>query len=141
MKTDIIEILLSQYGTAEVFGADNNPQIIDYFHEIGENWVDDESTPWCSAFANWVCMKCGYERSKKLTARSWLLIGEETHEPEIGDIVVLSRGKNSWQGHVTFFIRDIGGYIYCLGGNQNNQVTISLYTKEKVLGYRKLKKI
>lgn len=140
MNTAIINIAFSQYGIKEIKGLKDNPEIIKYFDEIGFDGkkLKDE-TAWCSAFANWVCEKSGVESSKKLNARSWLKVGVETEQPELGDIVVFWReSKESWKGHVAFFIRETNDFVYVLGGNQNNQVKVSAYPKERLLEYRRL---
>lgn len=143
MNTSVVKIAFSQYGVKEINGAKDNPSIVKYFNEIGFDGekLKDE-TAWCSAFANWVCLKAGVERSNKLNARSWLKIGEPTTTPSLGDMVVFWReSPKSWKGHIAFFIRETEDFVYVLGGNQANQVKISTYPKERLLGYRKLNKI
>jgi len=140
MNLDIINIALREYGHREIPGSKHNPEILKYFKDCGFN-VNDDETAGCSAFANWVAKETGYERSKKLNARSWLEVGEEIVEPELGDIVVFWReSKNSWKGHVAFYINEVNDFIYTLGGNQGNMVCIAPYNKIKVLGYRRLRK-
>ncbi len=137
----LIDIALSQYGTTEKVGSRHNPVIVNYFKEIGYQWVKNDEMAWCSAFANWVALKANKKASGKLNARSWLRVGKKKTRPSIGDVVVFWReSKNSWKGHVGFFI----GYsedrtkIYCLGGNQNNQVNIKAYPAYRMLGFREL---
>ncbi|CAA0145938.1 TIGR02594 family protein [Tenacibaculum maritimum] len=138
----IIKTALTQYGIKEVAGLKDHPQIVNYFTTLGYDGekLKDE-TAWCSAFANWVAKTAGYEYSKKLHARSWLHIGTSTNNPQLGDIVVLWREKpSSWKGHVGFFIKETNRYVYLLGGNQGNSVSIKAYPKNRVLDYRKLRK-
>lgn len=154
----LIEIALGEYGVQEIIGSKHSERVLQYFKEIGHGWVHDDETAWCSAFVNWVCLKAGYERSEKLNARSWLDVGVEiirkvtidltTLYPikeinkELGDIVVLWRNKkDSDYGHVGFYIKEDEDYVWILGGNQNNQVSIEKYPKSRVLGYRRLKPI
>ncbi len=139
-----ISIGLSQYGVTETLGDIHNKIILNYFKEIGLAWVTNDETAWCSAFANWVALKSGKQRSHSLTARSWLKVGRETNIPELGDIVVFWREKKqSWKGHVGFFIgySQDKKYIYCLGGNQGNQVNIKAYPSFRLLGFRQLQTI
>lgn len=139
---DLLAIAISQYGVEEKKGSNHNPIILNYFKEIGSTWVTDDETAWCSCFMNWCCLKSGYEKTGKLNARSWLKLGKEVEKPETGDLVVFWREHpDSWQGHVAIFIREIGDYIYVLGGNQSDKVCIRPYKKNQVLSYRKLKKI
>jgi len=132
---------LSQYGVKEIVGEEHNPIIVNYFKEIGHEWVENDELAWCSAFLNWCAKTTGYEYTGKLNARSWLAVGKDVANPEPGDIVILWRVKpDSWYGHVGLFINEINGYINILGGNQSNKVKISAYPKYRLLGYRRLNK-
>jgi len=133
-----VEIAFKEYGVKEIVGQKDNLEILKYFDEIGFNAskLKDE-TAWCSAFVNWVLKTSDAPYTGKLNARSWLKIGMETNRPQMGDVVIFWRGsKKSWKGHVGFFINAIDDKIFVLGGNQNNQVKISSYPKERLLGYR-----
>lgn len=93
-------------------------------------------------FHYWVANKANLERSKKENARSWLVVGQSAdNNPSPGDIVVFWREKpESWKGHVGIFLgfsKD-GERVFCLGGNQGNQVSISAYPTDTVLGFRRL---
>jgi uncharacterized protein (TIGR02594 family) len=139
--SNIIQIASSQLGVKEIAGAGHNQTIVQYAKESGFDWVNDDETAWCSIFVNWVAMKCSLKRSKMANARSWMDVGTPTTNPEPGDVVVFWRGApDGWQGHVGFFI----GYskdatrVYCLGGNQGNQVSISAMKSDQVLGFRRL---
>jgi uncharacterized protein (TIGR02594 family) len=139
MSKEMVDLALSQYGISEVAGDKHNQIILNYFNEIGHTWVTTDETAWCSAFMNWIAMNCNKERSEKLNARSWLKIGAEVQNPGIGDVVVFWReSKDSWKGHVGMFINEVDGWIFTLGGNQNNQVCIKAYPKSRLLGYRRL---
>lgn len=135
----ILEIAFKYYGLKEIQGEQDNPIIVNFFKEIGHSWVKDDETAWCSAFINYVALKAGFERSGKLNARSWLNVGKKVDKPELGDIVVFWREDvNSWKGHVGLYINHDDKYIYCLGGNQSNQVNITAYPKERLLSYIRL---
>lgn len=138
MKSKIIELALSQYGIKEDPTSASNKTVLDYFAESGHSWVkDDTNYAWCSAFMNWVAKKAGLPYTKNLMARSWLTVGKEVKKPEIGDICVFCRGSiNASTGHVSIFIREDGDKIFCLGGNQSDQVNISIYSKSQLLCYR-----
>jgi uncharacterized protein (TIGR02594 family) len=142
--TDLLLEILKNYGLKEIVGKEHNPEIIKMFAELGYDQIKDDETAWCSALLNYFCMKLGYERSGKLTARSWLNVGEVIEEPEMGDIVIFWRNNpNSWEGHVAVYIskdKDLK-IVYSLGGNQGNMLSIKPYHESRVLGYRRLKKI
>ena len=136
---DLLDYALDLYGIEEITGSDHNPEILEFFHEIGHIWVREDEVAWCSAFINYICKRTGYERSGKLTARSWLKIGTELSDPLKGCIVVLWRGsRDSWKGHVGLYINSHHGYIYMLGGNQDNSVCIKRYPESRLLSYRRL---
>jgi len=50
----ILKVALSQYGVKEITGRNHNKTIVDYAKESGFEWVNDDETPWCSIFINWV---------------------------------------------------------------------------------------
>ena len=140
---DILRTALTQYGVTEIRGGNHNPTIVKYSSDIGYKGVIDDETAWCSIFINWCAMKAGLERSKKLNARSWIDIGEEIQNPQPGDVVVFWRGSpDAWTGHVALIINysEDKRFIYCLGGNQNNQVKVSPYSVDKLLTFRRLNK-
>ncbi|TSE07915.1 TIGR02594 family protein [Aquimarina algiphila] len=140
---NVLDIALGEYGVTEVVGKKHNPRILTYFKAIGHRWVTTDETAWCSAFANFVALKAGYALSGKLNARSWLKVGTKVKIPQQGDVVIFWREKrNSWKGHVGFFIgySEDKKYIYVLGGNQNNQVNIKPYPTYRLLGFRSIKK-
>jgi uncharacterized protein (TIGR02594 family) len=84
-------------------------------------------------------MGAGKDYYKSLHARDFLNYGTETDKPEIGDIVVFWRiSKDSIYGHVAFFVAEHNNLIYVLGGNQQDSVNISPFSKTQVLSYRKI---
>lgn len=137
---EVLKVALSQWNFKEIQGKYHNPEIVKYFQEIGYK-INNDETAWCSAFLNWCAMKAGYEYTTKLNARSWQHIGIEVpkNEWKLGDVVVLWRSSpESWKGHVGLYIRHDENYIYLLGGNQSNRVTISKYSISRVIAVREL---
>jgi uncharacterized protein (TIGR02594 family) len=107
---------------------------------LGKN-INPKHIPWCAAFVNSVMQAGGVKGTGSLAARSFLNWGTPTTKPEVGDIVVLSRGNNPQQGHVGFYAgRDKSGNIKVLGGNQKNKVIFKSYDKDRLLGFRKAPK-
>ena len=136
---DMLELAFEFYGIKEIPGVKNNPEIVGFFDTIGHSWVQDDETAWCAAFVGAIGERTGYATSKKLNARSYLTVGLPVTVPQLGNIVVFWReSPASWKGHVGFFIKEENNFVYCLGGNQSNQVTISKYPIKEVLGYRRL---
>ncbi len=130
------EIALGQYGIKERQGGENS-EILKYFREIGFPEIKEDEVPWCSAFVNWCVMKAGLPITKNLAARSWLGWGTKQMVPEIGDIAVFRRGTTGWQGHVAFYVKNDGMYVWVLGGNQSDEVRISRYLGTDLLSYRR----
>lgn len=147
---NLLSIALSQYGLKEILGKIDNPEITKYFTSCGftASALRDE-TSWCSAFVNWCAQAACKPMSGKLNARSWLTVGAGVADGQqrLGDVVVFWRGahkdelitgSNLKKGHVGFYIREDAQYVYVLGGNQSNQVSIAPYAKNRVLNYRRL---
>jgi uncharacterized protein (TIGR02594 family) len=129
------EIAQGEVGQKEIAGAENNPRIVEYQQAVDLHATDDE-TPWCSSFVNWCNMQAGVARTKSAAARSWLQWGVKVDPPQEGDVIILKRG-NPPSGHVGFFVKSADGLVYVLGGNQSDQVKISAYKRDDVLGYRR----
>jgi uncharacterized protein (TIGR02594 family) len=139
---NLFKIAVAELGQKEISGSRHNVNIVNYAKECGFTWVNDDETPWCSIFVNWVAKKAGLVSSNKLNARSWLQVGRIVDQtPEPGDVVIFWReSRDSWKGHVGFFFGYSGNQerVYCLGGNQGNQVSIAGYPEDNVLGFRRL---
>lgn len=140
----LIHIASREIGTREIVGSQHNPRIVNYAKEAGFTYVNDDETPWCSFFMNWVAQKAQLESTGKGNARSWLNVGIPVVNPEPGDVVIFWReSPNSYKGHVGVFM----GYsqdhsrIYTLGGNQNNQVGETAYSTSQLLGFRRLRPV
>lgn len=135
-------------GIQEVGGNVDNPQIMAML-KLDNDWPSNDEVPWCSAFANYVAWLLRLPRSKDLRARSWLQVGQgvKLDDAEVGDIVVLKRGKGTQPGpevidapgHVGFYAGYSGDdFIEVLGGNQSNTVKVSRYDVSRLLGVRRL---
>lgn len=134
-----IEIALQEMLTKEIPGVQANNRVLEYFKAADNPWVKSDETAWCAAFVAYCLEKAGFFSTNKLNARSYLTWGQATTTPVTGDIVVFWRGaKNGWEGHVGFFISEEGDNIKVLGGNQGNSVSVALYPKAQLLGYRKV---
>ncbi len=132
-----LEKALQEYGIKEIAGKSHNKRILDYFADIGHEWVRDDETAWCAAFVNWCLRQAGVDGTGKLNARSFLKWGRKIENPYLGCLVVLWRvKKTSPYGHVGFYINSDENWIWILGGNQSNEVRISKYPKNRLLEYR-----
>jgi uncharacterized protein (TIGR02594 family) len=112
-----------------------------YFQNKIEVSIDPLHIPWCAAWANSILADTGYATTDSLMARSFLHYGIKIKEPQEGDIVVLSRGRNRENGHVGFYLNTVllsgQKYVAVLGGNQDKKVSVAYYPASRVLGYRR----
>lgn len=138
---DIIKIALKEYKTHQFPGVSENVRILQYFRETGRpEWKSDE-IPWCAIFANWCLVQIGAPTCGRGLAASFLEYGTPTNTPELGDIVVFSHPETQYGlQHVSFFVRKLDGLVYCLGGNQSNEVNITAFQEKEVTAYRKIPK-
>ncbi len=145
---DIAQVFI---GEKEIGAGMDNPLIMAMLR-TDNKWPEDDEVPWCSAFVNFVCKLLRLPRSKSLLARSWLDVGMGVAELDQAfpgfDVVILQRGSGKQPGpenttapgHVGFFagISPDGTLVEILGGNQGDQVKISRYPVDRVLGVRRL---
>lgn len=126
-------------GLSEVPGAGSNATILGWIKTFFTWATNDGEVAWCAIFINTMLKQAGLKGTGKANARSFLDWGTPVSEPRKGDIVVFWRGNpDSWQGHVGIYWGDApGDYVYCLGGNQSDKVSIATYPETSVLGYRR----
>ena len=133
------EIARGYIGTVEGPGPENNPVIMEMYASVGHDWVEHDSVAWCAAFVGHCIERAGLRSTRKLTARSYLDWGVPVpiEDARQGDIAVIPFGSSSWQGHVFFIERIEGGWVWGLGGNQDDAVNVKRYPLSKVLGVRR----
>lgn len=125
-------------GVKEWPGAKHNPEVLKYFADSGHAWVQDDETAWCAAYVGSVLASVGIQGTGQLNARSYLKWGTPVDDPQPGDVVVFWRGdRNGWQGHVGFFVKWQGRDIVVRGGNQGNAVSDAVYSRDRLLGFRR----
>lgn len=148
-------VLYDLYGLKEAPGAANNPEVIKLYAEAGHAWVRKDSVAWCAAAANAVLKRAGFPTTGKLSAKSFLGIGGRVstffppgYDPAYVDIVLFYRGK-PWtdddpdhfeSGHVAFPLKERGGLVYCVGGNQSDTFKVSAYALSRLEQYRRIYK-
>jgi len=132
------------YGLRDIPGIDHDPRIISFFRAMENYKVKEDEVSWCSVFIGACAKEVGLIYSKQATARSWLEKGDIVNDPIPGDLVVFWReDPKSWKGHVSIYLgkKEETNEVYCLGGNQNDEVCILTYDASTVLGYRRLTKM
>ena len=141
-------------GIEEADGPTSDPQILAMLR-LDAKWVEDDETPWCSAFVNYIAWLLRLPRSKSLAARSWLTVGIPITIEQAGpgfDVVILTRGLQPQPGptvlrapgHVGFFAsfefgsEDFEDKLWLLGGNQGDTVSVAPFDPKRILGVRRL---
>ncbi|MCB9354239.1 MAG: TIGR02594 family protein [Lewinellaceae bacterium] len=131
-----IKVAIREIGIREFYSNADNPRIVQYLQStdtISNIAKSNDETYWCSAFVNWCIEKAGYEGTSSAWARHWLNWGNQLNNPMRGCVVIFKRGSG---GHVGFYIKETNNSIYVLGGNQDDEVNIKMYSKTNLLGYR-----
>lgn len=137
----LISKMRQYYGLREIPGKRHNKQVVRFFRETGHRDVKDDESGWCSAIICYCAKELGVNYPSSATAKSWLSYGTKVSHPQVGDLVIFWReSPNSWKGHVGIYLgKDpITGEIISLGGNQNDEVNVSKYPAEQVLGFRRV---
>lgn len=134
-ETPWFHIAEGELGTREIKGRKHNQRVLEYHASTGKKLMTDE-IPWCASFVGWCLQEAGYKDTDSAAARSYLTAGKKC-ELKRGAIVVFWReSPKSWKGHVGFVFDWNDDYIWTLGGNQGNEVSVRKYDRDKVLGYR-----
>ncbi len=137
---------MAELGVKEIPGVENNPRILHYARQSGQYWVKSEETSWCALFIAFVVSELPeFTRpslpNRAATAREWLKMGVDVPFEKVraGDLVIFWRvAPDSWQGHVGFYLGRKGDDFLVLGGNQGNSVCERYFSKDCLLGIRRL---
>jgi uncharacterized protein (TIGR02594 family) len=138
----------AELGVREVDGEErNSDRVLEYLRSCTgpRPLLARDTTPWCSAFANWCMQQVHLPRTRSLAARSWLRYGDAVLRPDLryGDVIVLWRGlklgpqRLNAPGHVGFADHWTDQTIWLLGGNQGNRVSVQPYPWTRVIGIRR----
>lgn len=131
---------LIEYGTLEGPGTENNPKIIGWAQEVGENVRDiykADSIPWCGLFMAVIARRAGKEPPKDpLWALNWGNFGLkiEKEQASLGDILIFVRNGG---GHVGLYIGESKDTYHVLGGNTSDQVKIAEISKSRLYAARR----
>jgi len=127
-----VKIAYGELGVRETPGPKSTPRVDSYLKTVG---LSRDDTPWCAAFVQWSLSKAGLPGTGAANARSYLNWGRDC-KPKVGAVCVLARGNSSWQGHVGFVISFTTDTVTLLGGNQGDKVSVQVFPRAKVLGFR-----
>ena len=90
---------------------------------------------WCADFMNFVLRRSGGAGTHSRAARSFLQYGKKLDSPRVGAIAIMYR-KGPNNGHVGIVRGTDGkGNPIVVSGNSGNQVRVTTYPKERVIGY------
>lgn len=132
----------SLLGLREIAGGQHSPKLQAMLADMGKYskeskaWWKDDETPWCGLFVGWCLGESG-----RFVIKNWFRASAWNDEnamtklakPCYGCIVTFTRQGG---GHVGFVVgEDKQGNLMVLGGNQNNQVSIAPFARERVSGF------
>lgn len=128
-------------GLREQPGGGTHPLLVPMF-ALTPSWLDrdDSKTAWCGIFRGWL----GHRASTGLPAEhyraaSWATWGRavDLSKPvtwQRGDTIIMTRPGGS---HVCLLDRVEGQHAWCLGGNQDNAVTIARFALSRITAVRR----
>lgn len=130
----------AELGVKETPGPVSTKRILEYramadMHLGG----DDGQVPWCAIFVGAMLRMAAVAIvGANAMARSWLKWGVAIDAPAPGAVVVFkSASRPAPAGHVGFATgRWTTTHVEILGGNQGDRVSVALFERENVLGYR-----
>ena len=128
---------LALYGTKEVPGSGNNPEILAWAKEIGEAGYSQDETAWCGLYVAVCAKRADWEyrpADSPLWARSWAEWGTPQKVAMLGDVLVFPRGSG---GHVALYVGEDDTHYHILGGNQSDQINIVRKAKKPILAIRR----
>lgn len=131
--TPWLEVARGEIGERELRDVAHSARILEYHASTGGRFQDDE-TPWCSSFVNWVIEQAGFEGTDSARALSWRSYGSRCDQPVMGAIAVIDHGNG--RGHVGFVVGRDGDRVVLLGGNQRNQVRYQAYPASAITEFR-----
>jgi uncharacterized protein (TIGR02594 family) len=133
----------TQLGQKEIAGTKDNPAIVEYHkHSANLKGEQHDEVPWCSSFVNAAADACGMEKTNHALASSWDKYNVDSGDiVEEGDIITIRHASGG--RHVTLanrtFHRKLSRTFEGLGGNQSNQVCVSVYPTSEIVACRKWK--
>jgi len=128
------------YGTLETPGDKSNPLILTWAKRIGIGHVyKSDAIAWCGLVMGYAAAQAGWEyapRGNALWARNWALWGNPVAAGKemLGDVLVFARGTG---GHVSLYVGADDSHFHCLGGNQDDSVSIKRIVKGRLITARR----
>jgi uncharacterized protein (TIGR02594 family) len=127
-----MEIAHAEMGVAEDKTEGSNDRILQYARAAGYTPRKGDGDPWCGNFMAYVMAEAGYGLpAQPWRARAWEGWGRSVGVQR-GAVAIVPRGKNPKQGHVFLIDRVDGEWVYGLGGNQNDSVSIAKFRRDRI---------
>jgi uncharacterized protein (TIGR02594 family) len=126
-------------GTKEIKGPKHNPLVVSMFARVGHKYVKDDETAWCAAFVGYCLEEAGIKSTKSLWALNYAEWGQKLKAPILGCVGVkrrYGRGGNVIGGHVIFVVAANADFIWGLGGNQGDSVSIVRFPRKEIFAFR-----
>jgi len=124
-----------------------NPVVREYSKTVinkpNFNGYHPRNVPWCAFWIGAKLAESGRPHTGNGMARSYLRWGQDVgtniDDWKCGDIVIFWRGRvnDGVSGHVGIILKWSKRYIYVLGGNQGDAVSIRRFSRAKLLGVRR----
>lgn len=129
---------LKLYGTHEVAGPGNNPEIMRWARETHTTYPGD-ATAWCGLGMSICAKRAGWDyhpNGNALWARNWALWGNPVvlGGEMLGDVLVFERGSG---GHVAQYVGEDETHFHILGFNQTDSVNIVRKPKSQLIKARR----
>jgi uncharacterized protein (TIGR02594 family) len=121
-------------GVKEIPGPRHHPKILEWWRAIRRGGIKRDEVPWCAAYVGGCLEAVGIISSRFESARSYMTWGVPIPQPVLGCVAVFSRKGGGHVGFVTGMVDD--GRLLILGGNQNDQVSITPFDRGRLVGYR-----
>mgnify|MGYP000443863764 CR=1 FL=1 len=132
-----MEIAKKYLGTKESPGSVNNPKVVQMFKLAEHPEITQDAVPWCAAFVA-ACLaeaKVPNEvaKSLRLWAAAYAKLGTPVKNPVWGAVGVKTRNGG---GHVGFVVAANDQYVWLLGGNQGDQVSVARFPRSSFTAFR-----
>lgn len=123
----------------------SNPKVELYIKAVTGKRQDARTVPWCAYWLGGTLEKAKEPSTKSGMARSYLQWGTKVQDGDWkqGDVVVLWRGRRNdgVTGHVGYLISWDDDSMVLLGGNQGDKVCFQTFSRQKLLGVRRIRPI
>lgn len=117
----------------------NHAELMKFLRADGGTVGDPAKVPWCGDFVE-TCIALTLTRENlpgnPYLARNWAKFGQHV-EPTLGAVGVFWRGQpHGIEGHVAFLVGKVDGFLYILGGNQSNAITVTRIAENRLIDSR-----